>query len=631
MTTRLRFANNRVLIVDDQPEIHEDFADMLRPWFAQSTAGDELAPAFVREEDAGSLLTEIELLHANTGEEACSIIRSGKQANRPIAVAFIDIRMSPSIDGVETIRRVRRFDRDVEIVIMTAYTDKSLSEIVHDMELLHKLLYIRKPFVHEEIQQVALSLMEKWNVEQELVTTRQQLGAGHRRLEAVLDATGDPMVMLDRDGRPVCANRGYQQLLGLQEGELSTITPDALAARAGERLREPDLSDVQGRLPLDSSNLVETTGADQVARQRLFYRSTAPVRDGAGEEIGSLEVYRDVSREIEAEQIKTELLRLRSGMETNYSFAGMVGTSPQMERAYALMKQAAGGDITVLVRGESGTGKELVARSLHLHSQRKDGPFVVVDCASIPATLIESELFGHERGAFTGAATRRIGAFERADGGTVVLDEIGEMPYALQSKLLRVLQERAIQRVGGSGFIAVDIRVIAATNRDLERAVEAGEFREDLFYRIAAFPIVVPPLRERREDIPLLARHFLDRHAARADKVIGSISTAAMSLLLQYEWPGNVRELENAIERAVLLEASGVLQAGSLPPRLSPIIAAPGGSTTASAVLPLIKVERQALAHALEVSGHNVERAARGLGISRATLYRKLKKHGLAR
>ena len=629
----VRYANNRVLVVDDQHEIHDDFEEMLRPTYAQPATADDLAAAFVDQEET-PFLPEFELLHASTGEEACSLIRAGREANRPIAVAYVDIRMPPGIDGIETIRRVRTFDRDVEIVIMTAYTDKSLPEIVHDMELLHKLLYIRKPFVHEEIQQITLSLVGKWNGERELAAKQRQLGASHRRLEAVLDATGDAMAMLDRAGRLVFANQAYEKLLDLPEAELRSIAPRELQARFRERFREPDLREVEGGFLLDDSNVVETTGAGQVPEQRLFYRSTAVVRDGDGEEIGSLAVYRDVSKEIEAERMKAEVLRLRTALETTFSFAGMVGGSPGMRAVYALVQQAAEGDITVLVRGESGTGKELVARSFHRHGLRKERPFVAVDCAAIPETLIESELFGHERGAFTGATTRRIGAFERADGGTILLDEIGDMPYPQQAKLLRVLQEREIRRIGGGAPIPVDIRVITASNKDLERAVEAGEFREDLFYRIAAFPITIPPLRERREDIPLLARHFLEKHAARAGKEIGGIAAAAMRLLLQYDWPGNVRELENAIERAVLLETGTVLQAGSLPPRLSPIIAAAGGRAPApasAAVLTLAEVERQALVHALEVADGNVAQAARSLGIGRATMHRKLKKYELAK
>ena len=347
--------------------------------------------------------------------------------------------------------------------------------------------------------------------------------------------------------------------------------------------------------------------------------------------MGSLVLYRDVSQEIEAERMKAEVLRLRRELETTTSFAGMVGNSPAMRQVYALMKQAVEGDIAVLIRGESGTGKELVAKSFHLNSPRRQGPFVAVNCAAIPGTLIESELFGHERGSFTGATEQRTGAFERAHGGTILLDEIGDMPYDLQGKLLRVLQEREIQRVGASAPTPVDIRVVTATNKDLEHAVEAGEFRQDLFYRVAAFPIAVPPLRERREDIPLLTRHFLDKHAARAGKSIEGPSTAALRLLLQYDWPGNVRELENAIERAVLLETGPVLQAANLPPRMSPVLSEASGSPSPSGVLPLAEVERQALTQALEVADNNVTQAARALGINRSTLHRKLKKYDLSR
>ena len=439
------------------------------------------------------------------------------------------------------------------------------------------------------------------------------------------------MAMLDRDGRLVFANRTCRKLLDLQADELASIAPVALVARCEERFREPDLNGLEGRFLLDGGDMVETTGAGQVPEQRLFSRSTTAVRAATGEEeIGSLVVYRDVSREIEAEQMKAEVLRLRNALETTCSFAGMAGSSPAMQQVYTLTKQAAEGDLVVLLRGESGTGKELVARSFHLNSRRKDGPFVVVDCAATPETLIESELFGHERGAFTGATTQRIGAFERADGGTVFLGEIGDLPYPLQSKLLRVLQEREIQRIGGGASISVDIRVISATNQDLERAAQEGEFRADLFYRIAAFPIVIPPLRERREDIPLLARRFLDQHAAQAGKSIGGISTAALRLLLQHDWPGNVRELENAIGRAVLLETGGVLRAGSLPPGLSPILIPPDSHAAPAAVLQLADVERHALAHALEVTDRNVSRAARALGIHRSTLHRKLRKYGLS-
>ena len=625
----LNQGNNRVLIVDDQPEIHDDFTEMLCSGIT-STPDDELAAAFVREQE-GDYLPEFELLHASNGEEACEIIRGGRESNRPIAVAYIDIRMPPGIDGIETVRRVREFDRDIEIVIMTAYTDRSLPEIVSDMELLHKLLYIRKPFTHEEIQQITLSLVGKWNVEQELVEHRRQLTVSHGRLKALLNATGDAIAMHDVTGRLAFANEMYLNLLGLDETDLETLPPGDLTARFAERFREPDLSRIEARFLSDGGDVVETTGAGGLPKQRLFYRSAAPVSDGQGNVIGSLTLYRDVSREIDAEQMKAEVRRLRTELETTFSFAGMVGASRGMQRVYALMKQAAESDITVLIRGESGTGKELVSRSFHFNSSRREGPFVALDCATIPETLIESELFGHEKGAFTGATTRRVGAFERADRGTILIDEIGDLPYALQGTLLRVLQEREIQRIGGKAPISVDIRVITATNKDLEHAVRKGEFREDLFYRIAAFPISIPPLRERREDIPLLAEHFIGKYAERLNKNIRGISTAAMRLLLQYEWPGNVRELENAIERAVLLETETVVQAGNLPPRLSPAIATGQEPADSTPVLSLKEVERQALYVALEAAGDNITRAANALGIHRATLHRKLKKYNMDR
>ena len=621
------YGNNRVLIVDDQKEIHDDFVEMLTPGLV-GAATDELASAFIVEE-VQTFLPEFELLHAMSGEEACEIAKAGKESNRPIALAFIDIRMPPGIDGIETTRRMREIDSDVEIVIMTAYTDKSLPEIIHEMDLLHKLLYIRKPFTTEEIIQITLSLVGKWNVEQELAAKQRQLTIGHQRLKAVLDATGDAMAMYDVSGRLLFANRGYEKLFDLAESEIQKIPPHDLMARFKERFREPSPSDLGGRFLLEDidSAAVKAAPADQLPRQRLFYQSTTPVRDGRENVIGNLYVYRDVSKEVEVERMKAEVLRLRTELETTYSFAGMVGASPQMQRVYALIKQAAESEITVLIRGESGTGKELVAKSFHFNSARKTGPFLAINCAAIPEALIESELFGHERGAFTGATRQKIGAFERAAGGTILLDEIGDMQPALQAKLLRVLQEREISRVGGTVTIPVDIRVIAATNKDLEHAVRAGAFREDLFYRLAAFPVAIPPLRERREDIFPLAKHFLEKHAERSDKTISGISTAALRLLLQYDWPGNVRELENAIEHAVVLETTDVLQASNLPPQFSPVVQS---DLASSRVLPLAEVERRALIRALEASDNKIAEAARALGIDRATLYRKLKKYDLS-
>ena len=239
-----------------------------------------------------------------------------------------------------------------------------------------------------------------------------------------------------------------------------------------------------------------------------------------------------------------------------------------MRHLFTQIQTVAAGDITVLIQGETGTGKELVAKSIHDNSQRKTGPFVAVNCAAIPEGLMESELFGHERGAFTGAIAQQIGKFEQANTGTLFLDEIGDMPPVLQAKLLRVLEEREFQRIGGTRTISIDIRVLAATHRDLVDAAKKEIFRFDLYHRLAAFQIVVPPLRERPEDISILAHHFLEKYAATAEKPIRAVSTDTLEVLTQHDFPGNVRELKNAVESAVLSETTNLLQRESLPPHL---------------------------------------------------------------
>ncbi len=622
------YTNRRVLIVDDQKEIHDDFAEMLNPR-SLASPGNELASAFLAE-DEPFLLPDFEMLHARNGEDACGIVSAGRQEDRPVAVAYVDIRMPPGIDGIETIGRIREIDPDIEVVIMTAYTDRPLPEIVQTVGPLHKVLYVRKPFAREEIQQITLSLVGKWNVERKLAESRRQLSIGYTRLESVLNASREPMALYDRDGRLVFANQGYQTLAGLTTSELKELAPDAVTALMKERFHEPELPELERQSIFgDVGDLLEQKGDDEAAASRLFYRATSQVRDSQGTVVGDLYVYRDVSGEMERERMKAELLWLRTELDAAESVEGMVGASRPMQQVYALMRQAAGSDITVLIRGESGTGKELVARMLHSSSPRNKGPFVALNCAAIPESLMESELFGHEQGAFTGATQTRIGAFERANRGTILLDEIGDMQPALQAKLLRVLQEREIQRVGGSGTIPVDVRVIVATNKNLEVAVKDGDFREDLLYRIAAFPIVIPPLRERRGDITMLADYFLRIHAQRSGHALKGISTAACRLLLQYDWPGNVRELNNAIERAVLLEQTDVLQAESLPQQLFQRRAGSERRRPQVAALSLVEVEREALTQALEATGNNITQAARTLGINRVTLHRKLKRYGL--
>ncbi len=306
----------------------------------------------------------------------------------------------------------------------------------------------------------------------------------------------------------------------------------------------------------------------------------------------------------------------------------MKGRSNQLNDLHALINSVAKTDATVLVRGESGVGKELVADAIHQNSNRKDKPFIKVNCASLPDTLIESELFGHEKGAFTGAAQRRIGRFEAANGGTIFLDELGDIPASTQIKLLRVLQERELERLGSTQTIKVDVRVIAATNRNLEQMIREGEFREDLYYRLNVFPLYIPALRERIGDVPILANHFIDKFNSRYSKEIKRITSTALDILMVYKWPGNIRELENCIERACILSTDNVLRAHNLPPTLQ---TAESSETAISGRLDTIvgNFEKQIITETLTSTKGNMARAAEQLGVSERIMGLRVRKYDI--
>jgi two-component system, NtrC family, response regulator AtoC len=339
-----------------------------------------------------------------------------------------------------------------------------------------------------------------------------------------------------------------------------------------------------------------------------------------------------LQRALRSRDVESENKSLREQLDSRFGLESIVGSSPAMAEVFELIRQTAPSQATVLVQGESGTGKELVAHAIHRLSPRSKGPFVAVHCAALSPTLLESELFGHEKGAFTGASDRRQGRFELADGGTLFLDEISEIPSAVQVKLLRVLEERNFERVGGHATIEVDIRLIAATNANLRALVAEGKFRSDLFFRLDVVAIALPPLRERQDDVPLLCSHFLKEFNAKNGKAVADITPDAMALLSAYSWPGNVRELRNAVERMVVLSRGTRLTVRDIPAAIRNAVqpeARQGAGRTESERVPLPgsmeAAERLMIDSALRNHGDNRTRAAEQLGISRRTLQRKLK------
>jgi len=326
-----------------------------------------------------------------------------------------------------------------------------------------------------------------------------------------------------------------------------------------------------------------------------------------------------------------EIRELRTRIEHTAEFSGIIGKDPQMQNLYRLIEDIAPTDATVLIQGESGTGKELVARAIHRQSPRKDNPFIVINCSAYPVTLLESELFGHEKGAFTGAIRQKTGRFEQADGGTVFLDEIGEIAPSAQIKLLRVLQSQKFERVGGEKTLKVDVRILAATNKDLLQEVTNSNFREDLFYRLNVIPIQLPSLSARRNDIPLLARHFLCRFASEQHKKIEDFSSEAMRRLLDYPWPGNVRELENSIEHTAVLAKGSTVEISDLPSAIRDAASFVTSETQTPGSSTIVENEKKLLQEVLEECDWNKKKAALQLGISRSTLYEKIKKYQIGK
>ncbi len=403
-------------------------------------------------------------------------------------------------------------------------------------------------------------------------------------------------------------------------GKLETFVPDLLLTD----LKMPGMDglELMGRMreidPDCSVVIMTAFGAVETA--------VAAMRAGATDYITKPlnfdELLIVLERALETRRLRTETSQLRERLSERFDFDNIVGASPEIQRVFNVVAQVAPARASVLITGESGTGKELVASALHERSKRRDGPFVKLHCAALAETLLESELFGHERGAFTGAVARREGRFEQADGGTLFLDEIGEISPSVQVKLLRFLQEQEFERVGGTKTLRVNVRIIAATNRDLAAAVREGTFREDLYYRLNVVSIEMPSLRDRPSDIPLLAAHFLERYATENEKELSGFSDSALEAMMAYDWPGNVRELENAVERAVVLSPGPRIERDALPAAVVPRHEASQGPSIPGASL--AELEKHAILKTLEATGGSTSKAADILGISVRKIQYKL-------
>jgi two-component system response regulator PilR (NtrC family) len=431
--------------------------------------------------------------------------------------------------------------------------------------------------------------------------------------------------LLRKEGyETVSARSGEEALSLLRQGDIDLVLLDLmLPGMSGQevlrQIRREDPQQVVVMITAYSS----VEGAIEAMREGAFHYIPKPFKNE--------EVLLTIRQGLEQRRLRNENRTLRDQLQQKFSFDNIIGTSKPMQRVFDLIRLAAPAKSNILVLGESGTGKELVAKSIHLNSRRADGPFVTVNSGSMPADLLESNLFGHERGAFTGAVTAKKGLFEVADGGSIFFDEIGNIPMDTQSKLLRVIQEKEFMRLGGVQTLTSDVRIIAATNVDLEETVEDGGFREDLFYRLNVITVNLPPLRQRPEDVPLLARTFLEKFCRENDKKLREISSDAMELLLDYHWPGNVRELENVIERAVVLSTGEVLDVELLSPSVRQKRPALGfDEPMPPEGLPLKEAvanyERKLIVRALQASGGVQKKAAEMLSVKPTTLHEMMKR-----
>jgi PAS domain S-box-containing protein len=544
----------------------------------------------------------------------CEDVMRGRLCHHPAGVKDRFPQAKPLVQlGVESYLGTPLLDNEGNVLGLLAVFDK------RPMPGLPRHLYILRIFSAS----VAATL--------ERLRAEQQLSASERRYRDLYEQAPVGYLSVDVDGRILSANHRAAQMVGFSAEELEGLpVADLFADTPAGKTRDAE-SFEKFRTGEEVSGL-EVRMRRKDGRPLWISLWMKPIRGSDGKVQSSRAIWVDITDRVLAEAERARLqqqnLYLQDEIKASHNFEELIGQSPALQAVLDKVRSVAPTDASVLITGETGTGKELIARAIHSASKRRDKPLIKINCAAFPTGLVESELFGHEKGAFTGAIARRCGRFELADGGTIFLDEIGEIPPETQVKLLRVLQEREFDRVGGGSPIKVDIRILAATNRDLLQAVREKTFREDLYYRLSVFPITLPPLRERKQDIPLLVHYLVHKFAARIGKRIDGVTEPTMQRLIDYPWPGNVRELENILERAVILTKGATLV---IPPDLLPL---PEAASVCRQQPTLECLERDhiiAILHQTEGVVEGPRGAARILGLHPNTLRNRMKKLGITR
>ena len=448
---------------------------------------------------------------------------------------------------------------------------------------------------------------------------------------AVVDLIHDGVMIVDVYGNIISVNKALLEITGYSDWELLGNPCMILECASCKKIKNDERRHWCRLFSLGDIKMQQTKLTRKDGRVIDVMKNASVIKEN-GVIIGAVETLTDVTELLNKDK---KIEAYQRELQAEYTFHGMIGVSAEMQRIFSMIGNIAESDAPVLILGESGTGKELVARAIHDNSPRKDKPYLQVNCAALNESILESELFGHVKGAFTGAYQNRQGRFEAANGGDIFLDEIGDLPQSIQVKLLRVLEEKVIERVGDNQAIPVDVRIITATNRDLIKLVESGQYRGDFYYRINVLPIEIPPLRERPEDIPVLSENFFNHIKLKSNKHIDGISTEAMNTLVGYHWPGNIRELKSAFEFAFVTCMEKSIQADHLPPAVRQSVPAPSTPEPSSPVFPqenqsLNEKKKLALEKALEQAKGNQSEAARILGVTRVTVWNQMKKYNIS-